>query len=41
MAESTSVQRIIRILELLSMGRNLTSSELHLAFDKEVSLRTI
>lgn len=41
MAELTSVQRVIRILELLSMGRYLTSSELHLAFEKEVTLRTI
>jgi predicted DNA-binding transcriptional regulator YafY len=41
MAELTSVQRIIRILELLSMGRNLTSSELNRIFDEKVTLRTI
>ena len=41
MAELTSVQRVIRILELLSMGRNLTSAELHREFNQEVTLRTI
>ena len=41
MSELTAVQRVIRILELLSMGRNLTSSELNREFDKKVTLRTI
>jgi hypothetical protein len=35
MAELTSVHRVIRILELLSMGRSLTSSELNRIFDEE------
>ena len=41
MAELTSVHRVIRILELLSMGRCLTSSELNREFDEKVSLRTL
>jgi predicted DNA-binding transcriptional regulator YafY len=41
MAVLTSVHRVIRILELLSMGRYLTSSELNREFDEKVSLRTI
>jgi proteasome accessory factor B len=41
MAELTSVHRVIRILELLSMGRSLTSSELNRIFDEKVTLRTI
>lgn len=41
MAELTAVQRVIRILELLSMGRNLTSSDLNREFDYKVTLRTI
>ena len=40
MAELTSVQRIIRILELLSMGRHLTTADLRREFDEQVSLRT-
>jgi proteasome accessory factor B len=40
-AELTSVHRVIRILELLSMGRSLTSSELNRIFDEKVTLRTI
>jgi hypothetical protein len=38
MSELTAVQRVIRILELLSMGRILTSSELNREFDQKVSL---
>ncbi len=41
MAELTAVQRVIRILELLSMGRNLTTSDLRKEFDHKVTLRTI
>jgi len=41
MSEIPQIQRIIRLLELFSMGRRITCSELHEYFDNRVSLRTI
>lgn len=41
MAQLNRIHRVIRILELLSMGRKLTCTELYETFDRQVSLRTI
>lgn len=41
MAERTQIERIIEILQRLSLKRTVTAHELHEYFDKRVSLRTI
>ena len=41
MGETSSLHRAIRILELLSMGRNVTASELYREFDGAITIRTL
>jgi len=41
MADQVRIERLIRILQLLSSGREITVQYLHKYFDKQVSLRTL
>jgi len=41
MSEHSQIQRLIRILQILSSGRKITTKELRHRFDEEVSIRTL
>lgn len=41
MSDLSQIQRLIRILQILSSGRNVTTKNLHRRFDGKVSLRTL